>query len=116
MTETDYVPAGAHFGTLKPLFRCRGLVVGRGQLHQAAANAGIEAGSFKAGRVEGVDADMGVVHGFLSAKGHGINELVAFVDVDRGIGPVGQDIVAGDPDQALVAGDRSQMPGYVNKS
>ena len=50
---------------------------------------------------------MGVVHGFLGAKDRGLDDAVALVDVERRgvIGPVGEDVVAGDPDKALVTGN-----------
>jgi len=73
----------------------------------AGADARVDAAGLKVGDVERINADVGVVHGFLGAKDRGLDDAVALVDVERRgvIGPVGEDVVAGDPDKALVTGN-----------
>ena len=59
---------------------------------------------------------MGVVHGLLRAQGEGLNELVALSDGHRLVAPVSQHIVAGDPDQVLVAGESGQVPCHPDEN
>jgi hypothetical protein len=80
------------------------------------ANAGIDAAGFQAGGIEWVNADVRVVHGLLSVENGGLNDAGSFVDVEGAIGPVGKNVVAGNPDKALVPWDGAEMAGDINQA
>ena len=88
----------------------------RSQLDVTVLDVGADGLGFKLRDIEGIDGDMSVIHHFLGAQGIAVEVFAALVDADVLVAPVGEDVVAGNPYQAFMAGEGGEMARHGDQN
>src|SRR5215469_4202275 len=96
-------------GSGSPALRSRWRGHARGQNDIVILEAGVDGLSFQLRCVKRIDAYIGIVQCLLRAKKRPLEMRAAFVGAHRLTGPVGKNVVARNPNQALAPWSSSEM-------